>query len=126
MKPSEVSRIALSLRGAEQVRNRFAFGVRIRGALKEFAWVWMERVDPKKPRVANRGVMAVRVSSLEERDKLLAAHPKTLFTEPHYAGYPAVLVRLDAVRAPQLRRLLFEAWRTRASKDLIMSVRTPR
>src|SRR5229473_5947625 len=119
---ADVRRIALSLPGAEKVGDRFAFGVRTKGKLKEFAWVWMERVVPKKPRVPNLGVMAVRTASLEERDRLLAKHPSTLFTEPHYAGYPAVLVRLEAVRVAELRALLTSAWRSRASVDLLKRV----
>ena len=116
--PADVRRIALSLRGAEKIHDRFAFGVRKKGKLKPFAWVWMERVNPKKPRVPNTGVIAVRVESLAERDRLLAEKPKTLFTEPHYEGFPAVLVRLDAVRIPELRALLEEAWRCQAPVDL--------
>jgi hypothetical protein len=69
----DVRRIALSLPGAEQVRGRFAFAVPNKGKLKAFVWVWMERVTPKKPRVANFDVIAVRVASLDERDRLLAA-----------------------------------------------------
>jgi hypothetical protein len=41
--PSDVRRIALALPGAEKVGDRFAFGVRTKGKLKQFAWVWMER-----------------------------------------------------------------------------------
>jgi hypothetical protein len=79
---ADVRRIALSLPGAEKVGDRFAFGARTKGKLKAFAWVWMERVTPKKPRVPNPGVIAVRVASLAERDRLLAQHPDTLFAEP--------------------------------------------
>lgn len=115
---SDVRRIALSLPGGEPVPNRFAFGVRNKGKLKEFVWVWMERIDPKKPRVPNHGVIAVRVAGMAERERLLAENPKSLFTEPHYNGFPAVLVRLDAVRVPQLRALLTEGWRCQAQVDL--------
>src|SRR5262245_46468407 len=99
---SDVRRIALSLPGAEKKPERFAFAVRNKGKLKEFAWVWMERVDPKKPRVPNPGVLAVRVASLADRERLIADNPAAFFTEPHYAGFPAVLVRLDAIGAGEL------------------------
>ena len=115
---ADVRRIALSLPGAEETRGRFAFGVRTKGKMKEFAWVWMERVDPKKPRVPNPEVMAVRVQSLAERERLLAQSPASLFTEPHYAGFPAVLVRLKAMRVPALKALLTEGWRCQAPADL--------
>jgi hypothetical protein len=74
----------------------------------------MERVTPKKPRVPNTGVLAVRVANLGQRDALLAADSKKFFTEPHYAGFPAVLVRLTAVTAADLKILLAEAWRCQA------------
>jgi len=122
--PADVRRIALALPGAEKITDRFAFGVRTKGKMKAFAWVWMERVTPKKPRVPNPGVIAVRVASLIERDRLLAERPAVLFTEPHYEGFPAVLVRLDAVKAPELKSLLYEAWKCQAPVDL--RKRTPR
>ena len=117
--PSDVRRIALSLPGAEQVPGRFAFGVRRKGKLKAFVWVWMERIDPKKPRVPNPAVVAVRVASLDEKDSLIAKHPKPFFTEPHYEGFPAVLVRLAAVRLPRLKTVIREAWRCQAPVDLL-------
>jgi len=115
---ADVRRIALSLPAAEQVPDRFAFSVRSKGKLKGFAWVWMERVVPKKPRVPNRGVLAVRVANLAEKDRLLAAEPAKVFTEPHYRGFPAVLVRLEAVTVADLKRLLTNAWRCQAPIDL--------
>ena len=114
---ADVQRIALSLPGAEQGIDRFAFGIRRKGKLKGFAWVWMERVDPKRARVPNPRVLAVRVATLMERERLLSEFPKALFTEPHYEGFPAVLVRLDVVPIPLLRRLLTEGWRCMATAD---------
>jgi len=118
---ADVTRIALALPGAEKSPDHFAFSVRRKGKPKGFAWVWMERVVPKKPRVPNPRVLAVRVASLAEKERLLDAHRKALFTEPHYEGYPAVLVRLDIVRVPLLRALLQAGWRTLASSDLRVS-----
>jgi len=115
---ADVRRIALSLPAAEQLPDRFAFSVRSKGKLKGFAWVWMERVVPKKPRVPNRGVLAVRVANLAEKDRLVAAEPAKFFTEPHYEGFPAVLVRLEAVTVADLKRLLADAWRCQAPIDL--------
>ena len=54
----------------------------------------MQRVSPKKPKVANEAVIAVRVTNLAQRDPLLASVPEKFFTEPHYAGFPAVLASL--------------------------------
>ena len=115
---ADVRRIALSLPAAEQVPDRFAFSVRSKGKLKGFAWVWMERVVPKKPRVPNRGVLAIRVANLAEKDRLVTAEPAKFFTEPHYEGFPAVLVRLEAVTVADLKRILTDAWRCQAPIDL--------
>jgi hypothetical protein len=108
---ADVRRIALSLPATEESGEHFAFSVRIKGNLKGFAWVWMERVTPKKPRVPNHGVLAVRVANLAQKDLMLSTEPAKFFSEPHYNGFPAVLVRLDAVSVADLEVLLAEAWR---------------
>jgi hypothetical protein len=115
---ADVRRIALSFPETEEGQDRFAFSVRSRGKSKGFAWVWLERVDPKKPRVANPAVLAVRVASLDVKNLMISAEPTKYFTEPHYNGFPAVLVRLAKVRVAELRPLLEEAWRCQAPRDL--------
>jgi hypothetical protein len=115
---ADVRRIALSLPKAVEAKARFAFSVPNKGKLKGFVWVWMERVFPKKPRVANPGVIAVRVANVGQRNAMLAADPAKFFTEPHYAGFPAALVRLDAVTVADLKVLLQEGWRCMAPADL--------
>jgi hypothetical protein len=54
-----------------------------------------------------------------EREALLAGQPETFFTTPHYDGFPGVLVRLAGADPQQLRELLVEAWRQRASKKMV-------
>jgi hypothetical protein len=111
---ADVRRIALSMPGTEEASDRFAFSVENKGKSKGFAWVWQERITPKKPRVPNPGVLAVRVANLAQKDLLLSAEPGKFFTEPHYNGFPAVLVRLDAVSVEDLDTLIAEAWRCSA------------
>jgi hypothetical protein len=53
------------------------------------------------------------------KQELVAADPEKFFTEAHYNGYPAVLVRLAAVDVEELRELLTDAWRTRAPRALV-------
>jgi hypothetical protein len=108
---ADVRRIAMALPNVTEGQERFAFSVRVKDKEKGFAWVWMERVDPKKPRVPNPGVLAVRVANLGQKDALIAAEPKKFFTEPHYNGFPAVLVRLEKVNNRDLEVLLEEACR---------------
>ena len=114
-----VRKIALALPGAEEAPNDFAFSVPNKGKQKGFAWVWKERIDPKKPRVPNHGVLAVRVANNAQKDLLIATDPVRFFTEPHYNGFPAVLVRLKAVTVADLKVLLEDAWRTQAPKELL-------
>jgi hypothetical protein len=117
---ADVRRIALSLPGAEQEEGRFAFAVRGKeGKLKGFAWVWLERIAPKKARVPNPAVLAVRVANLGHKEALISAEPKKFFTEPHYNGYPAVLVRLAEVSVADLRTLLTEARRCIAAAEVV-------
>ena len=115
---ADVRRIALSLPETEEARNHFAFSVRNKGKLKGFVWVWMERLTPKKPRVPQPDVIAVRVANLDDKDSLLALNPAKFFTEPHYNGFPAVLVNLPSVTVGELKPLITEAWRCQAPKDL--------
>src|SRR5260370_26849316 len=86
----------------------------------------MERVALKRPRVPQPSVIAVRVASLDDKEVLLALDPAKFFTEPHYNGFPAVLVRLPAVTARELKPLITEAWRCQAPKDLDVKQRTLR
>ena len=115
---ADVRRIALSLPGAEESADRFAFSVESKGKTKGFVWVWLERLVPKQARVPNPGVIAVRVPNLSQKDLVLSADAKKFFTEPHYNGYPAVLVRLDAVTVADLEVLIADAWRCQAPKEL--------
>jgi hypothetical protein len=123
---ADVRRIALSLPETEEAPSHFAFSVRNKGKPKGFVWVWMERVAPKKPRVPQPSVIAVRVASLDDKEVLLALAPAKFFTEPHYNGFPAVLVRLPAVTARELKPLITEAWRCQAPQDLDVKQRTLR
>jgi hypothetical protein len=114
----DVRRIALSLPETTESEDNFDFGVMNKGKRKGFAWVWRERVEQRKPKVPNPGVLAIRVAGAEEKALLLAADPEKFFTEPHYNGFPAVLIRLAAIDAEELYELLADAWRCQAPKAL--------
>lgn len=116
---NDVQRIALALPDTSLDDDRIAFSVTNKGKRKGIAWVWMERVHPKKARVPNLTVLAIRVRDLAEKDMLLAARPDTLFTEPHYNGFPAVLIRLAAIDVDELEGLIRNAWRCQAPAALV-------
>lgn len=63
-------------------------------------------------------ILGARVEHLVAKEALLADDPDVYFTTPHFEGYPAVLVRLDAIGAEELRELVVEAWLARAPKRL--------
>ena len=115
----DVRRIALALPETTEGTDGFGFSVRNGTKYKGFAWVWMKRIEPKKPRVPQPDVLAVRVANNQEKETLIAADPDKFFTEPHYNGFPAVLVRLAAIEPDELRELLTDAWRTLAPKALV-------
>ena len=118
----DVRRIALSLPETCQGEDHFAFSVLNAGKQKGFVWVWMERVQPKKPRVPRPDVVAIRVAGELEKQMLLGASGAKFFTEPHYNGFPAVLVRLPAVDVEELDVLITNAWRCQAPKALVKAL----
>jgi hypothetical protein len=89
---------------------------------KQFVWSWLERIDPKRARVPNSEVVAIRVGNEFEKDALIDMKPEVFFTEPHYDGYPAVLVRLPVIDLDLLGVVLTDAWRCRAPKRLLRTV----
>jgi hypothetical protein len=115
----DVRRIALALPEVSEAEDHFGFGVRSRGKPRGFVWAWNERVQPKRPRVPRPDVLAVRVADLVEKEMLLASDPEKFFTEPHYNGFPAVLVRLPEVGVDELRELIVGAWRAQAPAALV-------
>lgn len=115
----DVRRIALSLPDTVEEERGFAFAVLNRGKHNGFTWVWQERVLPKKPRVANPDVIAVRVADETEKALLLAADEDKYFTEPHYNGFPAILVRIPYIEIDELKELIIDAWRCQAPRLLV-------
>ena len=116
----DVRRIALSL--PETLESGLGFRVRnasAKSGSKQFAWVWHQRVTPGRPRVPRPEVLAVRVARQADKEMLLSADPAKFFTEPHYDGFPAVLVRLPAVEEDELRELITDAWRCQAPPRLV-------
>jgi hypothetical protein len=108
-------RMALALPEAEDGSDdrRLAFSVGGKG----FAWTYLERTAPKKPRRPRLDVLAVRCL-LERKEMLIEAASEKFSDDDHYRGFPAVLVRLAAVDESELLGRLTEAWRLAAPKAL--------
>ena len=120
---NDVRRIALTLPDTSEAEDHFAFSVLNKGKQKGFVWAWNERVEPKKPRVPRPDVVAIRVADLLDKEALLASDDEKFFTEPHYNGFPAVLVRLPSIGVDELEELIVEAWRCQAPRALADSFR---
>jgi hypothetical protein len=80
-----------------------------------FAWSALQRVRPKTPRVPMLAVLAVRCP-IERKEFLIEAAPDVYFDDDHYRGYPAVLVRLEAIEEAELAVLLANACAMQAAK----------
>ena len=63
------------------------------------------------------GVLVVMVP-LGLKEALIEAEPEKYFETPHYAGWPAMLVRLDAVSDAELANRLECAWMEKAPAKL--------
>jgi hypothetical protein len=79
------------------------------------------RPDALDPETGERlaDVLMFRVADVGVKELLLADDRGVFFTTPHFAGYPAVLMRipdLARIDREELRELVAEAWLTRAQK----------
>ncbi len=116
---ADVRHLALALPEVVESDDHFGFSVMSNGKAKGFCWAWNERQHPKKPRIENPEVLALRVADLGIKELLLASDSEKFFTEPHYNRFPAVLLRLPTVKKAELRELLTEAWACMAPRALV-------
>jgi hypothetical protein len=93
---------------------------RVRG--KSFAWERplrrrdLEELGAEAP---TGPVLAASVPDEGAKRALVAEEPEVYFTTHHFDGYPAVLVRLEAIDETALGELVGEAWACRAPKRLV-------
>jgi hypothetical protein len=55
-------------------------------------------------------ILAVRVEDLHEKEAVLAAGTRGLFTIPHFDGYAAILIQLKVVGKRALRDAIVDGW----------------
>jgi hypothetical protein len=116
----DVRRIALALPEAtEDASRRGRLSWRVRDKL--FVW---ERPLGKKDLLAlgedapSGPILGARVEHLGAKKALLADDPGVFFTTPHFDGYPAILIRLDAIGLDDLKEAVVEAWLARAPERI--------
>jgi hypothetical protein len=115
----DVRRIALDLPETSEQLSRDLAQWRV----KDKGFVWerplrrsdLEALGDDAP---DGPILGARVEHLGAKEALLADETGVYFTTPHFDGYPAVLVRLDAISLDDLRELIVEAWLARAPNRL--------
>lgn len=115
----DVRRIALSLPEAGERSSRGSASWRVR----DKGFVWERPLRPADLRAlgddAPTGpILGARVEHLGAKEALLADDPDVFFTTPHFDGFPAVLVLLEAITVEDLEEVVVEAWLARAPKRL--------
>ena len=63
-------------------------------------------------------ILAVYVADLNEKEAVLAAGSKGVFTIPHFDGYPAVLIQLKAAGKRTVREAVLDGWLAKAPDRL--------
>ena len=115
----DVRRIALALPATSERLSRGLASWRVR----DKAFVWERPLRPADIRALGDdaptgAILGAQVEHLVAKEALLADDPEVFFTTPHFDGYPAVLVRLDAIAVEDLEEVIVEAWLARAPKRL--------
>jgi len=113
----EVRRIALSLPETSEQASRGLVSWRVRDKL----FVWERPLRPADLRALGDDapdgpILGARVEHLGAKEALLSDAPDVFFTTPHFDGYPAILVRLEAIPVEDLEEVIVEAWLNRAPK----------
>jgi hypothetical protein len=114
---AQLKKIALSFPGVVEAPS---YGKPSYLVIKKFLTRWRDEEDS----------IVLIVDSIDERDMLIEADPKTFFITEHYRNYPSVLAYASKLDAKTLHGMLERRWKKLAPKKLqIPSVspgRTPR
>ena len=102
---AQLKRIALSFPGANEASS---YGKPSFLIVKKFFTRWRDEENS----------IVLIVDSIDERDMLLEADPKTFFITEHYRNYPSVLAYASKIDGKTLRGMLERRWRKIAPKKL--------
>jgi hypothetical protein len=116
----DVARICLALPGTAESTSYGGRAWKVGG--KGFVWERPLRGRDREELgdAAPTGpVLAAQVPDEGAKQALIAEQPDVYFTTGHFDGYPAVLVRLEAIDEQSLVELAGEAWACRAPRRLL-------
>jgi hypothetical protein len=115
----DVRRLALALPETSERLSRGNAQWRVKDKL--FVWERPLRntdLAALGPAAPQGPILGARVEHLVAKDALVADPSGVYFTTPHFEGYPAILVQLDLISAPDLEEVTVEAWLARAPAKL--------
>jgi hypothetical protein len=123
----DVERLALAL---PETTEGGSYGNR-GWAVRKKGFVWerplrrgdLEALGPDAP---DGPILGARVEHEGAKRALMADDPDVFFTTPHFDGYPAILVRLDAISVEVLEEVVVEAWMLRAPKTVVRAYEAAR
>ena len=99
----DVRRIAArSLPQTNEDEESFSFSTNRTG----FAWLYPERVHPKRARVPRLDIFVVRVAGEDDKQAMLAGQPGKVFTTDDRDGFLTFTVRLAEVDSEEIPDLL--------------------
>ncbi len=109
---AQLKKIALSFPGVVEAPS---YGKPAYLVIKKFFTRWREEENS----------IVLIVDSIDERDMLLEADPKTFFITDHYKNYPNILAYAAKIDAKTLRGMLERRWQKLAPKKLTASAVAP-
>jgi hypothetical protein len=108
----DAARTALGLpevaEGERHGQRTWAVGGKVFAWEREFSKADVKRFGDEPP--PDGPILAVRVADLGEKEAVLAAAPRGVFTIPHFNGYAAILIQLRKVSQKALREALIDGW----------------
>src|SRR4051794_4040108 len=115
----DVSRLALKMPEAVETEMRGNRAWKVTDKL--FVWERPLRQSDLKAlgdEAPTGPILGARVEHEGAKQAFVQSEPEVFFTTPHFDGYPAVLIRLPAIRKEVLEEIVIEAWLARAPKRL--------